>query len=83
MNAEHVKEISQVKKNLEEIRKNFVDSLTLIIKDLILSAYQNIISGQDISCLQQKEKIDLEKSKEKSYEIFLLNKEPFSFKNIK
>ena len=82
MNAEHVKETSQVKKNLEEIRKNFVDSLTLIIKDLIVSAYQNIISGQDISCLQQKEKIDLEKSKEKSYEI-LLNKEPFSFKNIK
>jgi len=62
--CEHLKEIGQVKK-FRRNKKIFADSLILITKHLIISAYQNIISGQDISCLQQKGKICLEKAKKK------------------
>ena len=82
LNVSQLNEIKQYKKNLNNIRFFFVNSLTLITKHFITSSYDNILKGQKIAISQQKGKIDLEKAKEKAIEI-LMNKEPFSINKIK
>ena len=82
LNVSQLNGIKQYKKNLNNIRFFFVNSLTLITKHFITSSYDNILKGQKITISQQKGKIDLEKAKEKAIEI-LMNKEPFSINKIK
>jgi len=82
LNVEHLNEIKQVKKNLDNIRYYFVHSLTLITKNFITSSYDNIIKGQEITFFQQQGKIDLEKAKEQANEV-LSEKETFSIEKIR
>ena len=82
LNTSILNEIKNFKKNLDNIRFFFVYSLTLITKYFIISSYDNILKGQEITYSQQKGKTDIEKAKEKSREI-LLQKEPFSIEKIR
>ncbi|OUM67355.1 hypothetical protein PIROE2DRAFT_58828 [Piromyces sp. E2] len=82
LNATHINEIGQIKKNLNDIRHFFVNSLTLITKHLITSSYDNILKGQNVTYGQQKGKIDVEKANEEATKI-LTKKETFSIEKIK
>jgi len=82
LNATHINEISQIKRNLNNIRYFFVNSLTLVTKHFITSSYDNILKGQNVTYAQQKGIIDVEKANEEAIEI-LTKKETFSIKKIK
>ena len=82
LNTTILKEIKQIKKNIDNIRYFFVKSLTLITKHFITSSYDNILKGQEITYYQQKGRIDLEKAREESAQI-LVKKIPFSIRSIK
>ena len=82
LNVSHLSEIQKYKKNLQNIRFFFINSLIHVTKHFITSAYENILKGQNIAYEQQKGKIDSEKANEKANEI-LMQKEPFSLEKIK
>ncbi|ORX57745.1 hypothetical protein BCR36DRAFT_318513 [Piromyces finnis] len=82
LNANHINSLSQIKKNLNNVRYFFVNSLLSMTKHFITSSYDNILKSQNITYSHQKGEIDIIEANERAIEI-LTEKEPFSIDNIK